>query len=74
MLPKTFILSLEEKYSQIQCPDCHQYHRVTIIAPKGVVYTPCFDAPNCEGFKVLVTNLLKTDISRRMNDPLPMLK
>lgn len=73
MFSKPFIASLKEKCSHLQCPDCGENHSVTFFA-KGLLLSPQFEEGTCDGFKVLVNNLLKTELERFLKDPFPHLR
>lgn len=73
MIPNSFIVSLEQKCSQLQCPDCGLSHRVTLRSV-GLVVSPHFEGNPCDGFKVLVNNFVRTELARWINNPFPHIR
>lgn len=73
MLSQNFISSLKEKCNNLQCPDCGKHHQVTLSFDRGVLFKR-YAPDSCVGFKDAVDALIKTEISRFMNDPSPFLK
>jgi hypothetical protein len=64
---------LQEICAQQKCPECGNHHQVNFFV-KGLFISPQFEDNTCEGFKVLVNNLISTEVRRFMNNPLPNIK
>lgn len=73
MIPVKLKVSIENKCEAMVCPDCGGHHSVSVEV-RGDTVCPRFLDASCEGFKDAVINLLKTEITRWINDPLPCLR
>ena len=73
MIPNDVIRRIERKCNAVACSECGQLHHVALLSERDVVM-PRFSQGSCEGFKEQVNSLIKTELSRFMNDPLPLLR
>lgn len=74
ILNRTFVASMEAMCNELECRDCGKHHPVT-LEWKGDVVAPRYsDGDTCLGFKEQVNTLLRTEISRRVSDPFPLLR
>ena len=74
ILNPIIISQIEEKCNTLSCCECGKKHHVSILWKCDVITPTYSDDKTCLGFKRQVSNLIKTEVKRYMNDPLPYLK
>lgn len=74
LLNRNLVASLEAQCNQLVCRDCGQNHVVRLDLAGDVVVPRYSDENICLGFKEQVNNLLRTEITRHMKNPLPRLR
>lgn len=74
MLPNHFVRSLEQRCNELVCPNCGGHHEVRLDYHHADVVVPHFKDDACAGFQPFVTTFLNKEITRFLNDPLPLLK
>lgn len=63
------INEIEKKCRNLTCPDCGRTHDVAIIYDeRNEAIRPYSPEPICEGFSLAVHNLIKTEVSRLLNE------
>ena len=74
MIPNRVLRSIEQKCSQIVCPECGGHHQVSLEdkGGSGVVIVSC-SQDACEAFHGAAQNLVHAEVSRFLNNPFPLL-
>lgn len=73
LIPTHVIHDIERKCNDVVCPECGKNHHVDLLCRKGVVSLR-FSDDACEGFKEAVNSLVKTEVTRFLIDPLPLIR
>ena len=74
LLNSNLVASMEARCNQLVCRDCGKNHAVRLDFAGDVVIPRYSDENICPGFKEQVNNLLRTEITRHIANPFPLIK